>query len=115
MFDYPTTQAIAGFIARQLAAAVGPAATAAATTTLAVDAKAVQEEVAALVAAQLGATVPATQPLMEAGLDSLGELMMRAAACSSSCSLPFPYGLDYKSSCGPRRRGGAAECAGLAI
>ena len=77
MFDYPTIAALAGYVASQLAAQPGAAL---ATTAAQPSAAAVAEvaaEVQRVVASMLGADVAPTQPLMEAGLDSLAAVELR--------------------------------------
>lgn len=82
-FDYPTATALARFIGNQLSLQGG--ATAHPVTGVQTDAGAALpvEQVAQIlqeaVAEVLGAAAAPDQPLMEAGLDSLGELAIRLA------------------------------------
>ena len=75
MFDYPTVTALAGYITGELQAR-RPAAPQPQAQAPAVDADAVAAEVQAVVAGMLGELAP-SQPLMEAGLDSLGAVELR--------------------------------------
>ena len=80
MFDHPTVAALAAFVAAQLRARAPqlqalPAAAAGAAAV--VDAAAVAEELQGVVRDMLGADVAHTQPLMEAGLDSLAAVELR--------------------------------------
>ena len=83
-FDHPTVAALATFVAARLAppgqAAAAPA-TAPATGQRQADVAGVQRKLQAAVDELLGFEVPPDQPLMEAGLDSIGE----AAACLRQC------------------------------
>jgi Phosphopantetheine attachment site len=76
-FDHPTVAALATFVATRLAppgqaAAVAPAAAPASVQRQA-DVAGVQRKLQAAVDELLGFAVPQDQPLMEAGLDSIGE------------------------------------------
>jgi hypothetical protein len=85
-FDHPTIAALAAFVATRLApgqaAAVGPA-VAPASIQRQTDVAAVQRKLQAAVDELLGFAVPPDQPLMEAGLDSIGE----AASVTETASL----------------------------
>ena len=86
-FDHPTVAALATFVATRLAppgqmAAVVPA-TAPANVQRQADIAAVQRKLQAAVDELLGFEVPPDQPLMEAGLDSIGE----AASVTETASL----------------------------
>ena len=79
-FDHPSIEALAAFVRQQLAAqhqqqqATGfDGSMGSLNAPPALDTAAVQSEVATIVAGLLGAKVEPDQPLMEAGLDSLGE------------------------------------------
>lgn len=82
-FDYPTIDALAGYIAQQLGASAPRQQ----------DIGAHQAALAVLLdaaAALLGAEVAADQPLMEAGLDSIGEWGSgRFDCCMASGTLVF--------------------------
>jgi acyl carrier protein len=79
MFDYPTVTTLAGYIAGQLQAAAGSDASVVSVSAQVamVDAAAVAAEVQEIVAGMLGADVAPSQPLMEAGLDSLAAVELR--------------------------------------
>jgi 3-oxoacyl-(acyl-carrier-protein) synthase/acyl carrier protein len=108
-FDFPTVATLARFIAAEAAdvadaaaaaAPAGPAAaiSAAPAASAAVDAAAVERQVAAEVRRMLGADVERGQPLMEAGMDSLGAVELRTALNAAfSLDLPATTTFDYPS------------------
>ena len=105
MFDHPTSSALAGFVSTQLQGqhqAAAAAASALQPAALGVraapgaDAAAVASEVAQIVAGMLGAEVAPTQPLMEAGLDSLAAVELRTELGSRfGVELPATAMFDY--------------------
>ena len=86
MFDYPTAQGLATFVTNQLqqryqaarsGGGAGAAAPAPPRVSTAAAVAAAAAEIAELVAALLGSEVAPTQPLMDAGLDSLAAVELR--------------------------------------
>ena len=100
VFDYPTAESIADHIsALQSARSApgGPTAAAAATVSVAVHAESVASEVSRIVAGILGSTsLDPQQPLMAAGLDSLGAVELKnSLEAEMGLQLPGTLVFDY--------------------
>lgn len=85
MFDYPTVAALGQFIVKQLSGGEEtterPQAPAPASGIATWQPAELTESLQAMVAEVLGSEVPPNQPLMEAGLDSLGKLTAGGPFC----------------------------------
>ncbi|KAK9803996.1 hypothetical protein WJX72_011444 [[Myrmecia] bisecta] len=84
-FDYPTVQSLAAFVLHQAPVVDSGAAL-----------HAIIQELQAVVSSVLGFEVPADQPLMEAGLDSIGAVELRnAVSAKFGLGLPATVTFDY--------------------